>query len=409
MKIALLSNNPLSFSEANGRTMLNLLHKFQPNDILNIYLNDKNPAFGSAIFYRIDEHMLLNIFAKKYGKYVSSNSNTSAGTINSKKTTPTVFKRLVRSLLWKRPRLNNEIIKVVSSFGADVIIIQTGDSDFLINLAVKLSKKIKAKLFSYNSEDYPFKRWNYISKKNNSGLLYKLFKRKLFNSYRALYKRLKCAFYLTHDLCDLYLSHFPNHCGVVIYNSGRKITSNSAKRNGIVYLGNIEVGRADTLVLVARLVKDIFGEKLRVYTSSTNPVSLEKLKCSDYIELHNAVSYEENLKIIQSSRFVLHVESFDEFFLKDTRYAFSTKIPDCLISGTPLILLSPKSTSSYKYLEANHCAIVSDNIEELGKKLRSLNEVTINEIVANAKRISSINHDLEINSNMFYDTLLKYE
>ncbi|MFA7193212.1 MAG: hypothetical protein WC131_03755, partial [Bacilli bacterium] len=61
-------------------------------------------------------------------------------------------------------------------------------------------------------------------------------------------------------------------------------------------------------------------------------------------------SYERVKEIILSSDLLIHIESFEEYALKDLKYALSSKIGDYLSSGVPFFVYSPIGMTSTNYL-----------------------------------------------------------
>ena len=82
--------------------------------------------------------------------------------------------------------------------------------------------------------------------------------------------------------------------------------------------------------------------------------------------------------LMKSSSLLLHVESFDYEYLERTKFSISTKIPDILATGIPLLAYGPKEIASIKHLEENNCAfLVNDTnmlLETLEKALLDKNK-----------------------------------
>ena len=94
---------------------------------------------------------------------------------------------------------------------------------------------------------------------------------------------------------------------------------------------------------------------------------------------------------------VIHTESFDEDIKRRVKYSISTKIPDCLASGTCMLAYGPKDVASIEYLVDNNAAIVADSKEKLDEALRTvfLDAQTRTETIYRAKELANKNHDLD--------------
>jgi hypothetical protein len=63
-----------------------------------------------------------------------------------------------------------------------------------------------------------------------------------------------------------------------------------------------------------------------------------------------SLPYEDIKKALKSADIVLHVESFDPNQVKITRLSFSTKIIDCMQSGSCMMAIGPDNIASIDYL-----------------------------------------------------------
>lgn len=402
MKILVLSNNPLSLSNSNGRTLLNMLECFNNSEILNIYINGNDPALEKATFYKINETRILKN-KKPYGKYFKENNNNSKSLITKKKKTP--FKCLIRSYIWTKKSVYDEILNVAKSFGPGRIVLQCGDSDFIIKIACFLCEKLALKLIAYNSEDYIFKTWNYIEKKKNKSLFFKIFFKRLKRSYKLLYNTADSFVYLTSTLLNEYLESFPNHRGYVVYNSSNiKTIYNYCKTGPIVYSGNLGVGRADTLVQLSEYIYNIFNKKITICSLTKDIDVLGKISNCQFIDFIGELEYKDNIDLLEKSSLIIHVESMDDYYVKDTKNAFSTKIADSLFIGVPFFVLAPSPSSISNYIKDNDCAFIANNFidaENLLRKIYNDENFRMSKL-SNALKTATANHDSKRNSSVFY-------
>ena len=77
------------------------------------------------------------------------------------------------------------------------------------------------------------------------------------------------------------------------------------------------------------------------------------------VKYHGLVSYEENKKAMMNSDLLLFIEGFSKEYVKDCRYAFSTKISDYLMTGKPLFFYGPESISGIKFAKTINNDFVS--------------------------------------------------
>lgn len=147
----------------------------------------------------------------------------------------------------------------------------------------------------------------------------------------------------------------------------------------MVYAGNLLYGRKDTLHELAKNIGQINLEKERIHFDlySTTPLDKETKDCfAPYqgIELHGIRPYSEIKEIMRESDIVLHVESFEEESKRYVKYSFSTKIVDCLQSGSVIFGIGPRDIASMEYLENVPGAITVYDNEKILDTLKQIVE-----------------------------------
>lgn len=147
----------------------------------------------------------------------------------------------------------------------------------------------------------------------------------------------------------------------------------------IVYAGNLLWGRADILLELGKTLEEINSEglvvQLQIYTGTTLTAELQqKLNIGESSKVMGARSYEDIKKIMHDADITLHVESFEEKQKQLVKYSFSTKIIDCLQSGTCVLGIGPSDIASIEYLNKIKGAHVIDDLSVLNKTIRELIE-----------------------------------
>ncbi len=405
MKLLVLSNNPISERSSNGRTILNLLLNFKEEDICNIFVNGQLGDIGKRKYYRVKEKNLL----KRKKPYLSQVKNAPEIVISSaKRVKKTPLKCLVRSLVWENKSLYKEILMVAKSFSPDAILIQCGDSDFLIKIANFLSKVLSKPLISFNSEDYIFKKWDYLLRKQRKSVVFKVFMNRLIKAYNDLYKVASGHIYLTSGLQKEYLIKYPGHRSIVLYNSSTLCAVTHYFSDGdVVYSGNLGVGRLDTLVKLSKIIFELSGKRVVVCSNTIDERTTKIASDCPYFDFRGSLSYADNVEILKRAKLLLHIESFEEYYLLDTKNAFSTKIADSLRLGIPLFVLAPRSSYVYSYFDNNKSCFLSDNLVEAKKILENIlfNKELLEEKGKLGSRIGELNHDASANSKIFVSFL----
>ncbi len=138
----------------------------------------------------------------------------------------------------------------------------------------------------------------------------------------------------------------------------------------IVYAGNVLYGREETLAALTDALRGINERgavaKLDIYTmTELEPETAAKLNVEGVSRVCGGLPYAELLKVINDADILLHVESFDSEAAEKVKYSFSTKITDCLQSGTAVVAIGPGGIASIEYLRKVDGAVVIDSVSDI--------------------------------------------
>ena len=190
---------------------------------------------------------------------------------------------------------------------------------------------------------------------------------------------------VSDEMSKLYSDSF--HCDISTLYKGcdltlsPRMTLNHPLR--IVYAGNLLWGRDDTLSLLAKVLEkqNANGTKavLEIYSSTVAPELDKKLNIPGSSQLMGPRSYDEIKQIMHNADIVLYVESFVPESIELVRYSFSTKIIDCLQSGSQVLGIGPAGIASMNYLRKVDGVIVVDDMEAV--------ESEVEKLISNSDRI----------------------
>lgn len=107
--------------------------------------------------------------------------------------------------------------------------------------------------------------------------------------------------------------------------------------------------------------------------------------------------------------YLIHAESFEEYYKNDLKYAFSTKIADCLSSGHPFIVLAPEEVASSKYLKKYNAAFVISDFRNIKHELEKFiyDDKMRSRTISNALKCVEKNHNHKKNSILLKKILNK--
>jgi len=414
-RLLVISHNCFSQSGSNGRTLSNFFQDWPKENLAQFYIHNEisdSPVCNN--YFRVLDTEALKAFltgAKMGTKICQNDINVyrnkeiflkSVYNIQNKRSS---FKYFVRNLIWNSNRWKSQkYIKWLNDFSPQIVLLQAGDYEFMLKIALDIAKQRKIPLVIYNSEDYYFKDRRSLS------LFYNFYRHKFKKRFENLIAYASHTIYICDMLQETYNKRFIHESTVIMTSTDvtpyKKAFIN--QKFVISYFGNISLGRHEPLIEIANALQKIDKHlKLDIYGKIANEevkATFEACKGINYI---NFISYTEVLRVIQKSDLLVHVENFSKFYQWDLRHAFSTKIADCLASGKALFVYGPESIASIQYLKNNNAACVVTDFSKLNEMLTKLisNEDYRNLLIHNAITLAKINHDRNNNIQRFHEII----
>lgn len=413
-KVLILSNTPLHLSDSNGRVLGFLLNGI-PNDRKIQFCIQGNSVSEELIdnCYRItDIEIAKGFLSKKIQAHKLPNFDQ-PGLYKSRKkrVKRTPLSMLLRDIAWTLCLKKTDYFVIASRFQPDIILWQYGDSGFMARLSLALSKVCNAKLVIFSTEDYCFKKWNYLTKKRR-GIIYNLFFREMYYSTKKALENSTLCIFNTPQLAKRFHDEFKITTNVIMQSANSsvsRIKSLSVNEKIVIYAGNLGLNRHLSLIEIAKEMNCIDPSIcFEIYGHASEKV-MQAFINEPNIKYNGFVSYESILNRTSTSLLSVHAESFEDFYKKDLQAAFSTKIPDLLASKTPLFIYAPDCLAETQYLKNNGCAFVCTERNSLRESLESAlyDNKLRDEVVYKSMEIVNSNHNNKKNENKMIELLNK--
>lgn len=385
-RILVISNNAFSDTSNNGKTLASFFKEYPEDKIAQLYFCSETPNNKHCHnYFRITDEDVIKCFVKKsnicgsriYGKITLKNRSYQRGNCSL----ATILKnydlfRIIRELFWKREKWKTELLEQwLTEFSPKIIFFCAGDSGFAYDITTYIQEKFRAKLVMYITDD------DVLPRKTISPFC-RLRRNYILNKTRNAVGRSDLFITISQQMKDIYRELF-NKDSIVAVNmtesmKDESITSKNNKEITLVYAGGIHYKRYITLNLLAQSLKKYNNDPnnkkkayLKIY--STQEHSRVILK---YLDVEGASKFCGKLNAIQlksvlnSCDIPVHVESFDSKSIESTKLSISTKIPEYLSLGKPVLAIGPSEVASIQYLEDSaFCIIKIDCIYSEVKKL----------------------------------------
>lgn len=189
---------------------------------------------------------------------------------------------------------------------------------------------------------------------------------------------------ITQEMCNEYQHKFEKP--FLLLRKGCDLSSTSIKNEvgtpiQIVYAGNLYYGRDGSLIELITAIEEINHYYARqvfvlgIYSNSTLPRKLRKyIETAQSAQYFGVKPYPEIMKILAKSDLVLHIESFHKKAIEYTRLSFSTKITDCMQSGSCLLAIGPDNVASMESIKQIPGAYLINRAIEIKPTLMSIAE-----------------------------------
>lgn len=405
MRIIVISNNAWDDRNSVGNTMSNWFDEWPGAEFSSIYSREvvpNNNCCDNYFVVSLSQIVRYVLMPWKIGERINNtkiNSKESKETYLVNATRGKSIKRLfviINELLFaSRIWMNKRIKDFIHGTNPDVCFTFAIGEPFRYHLC-KYLKKHSVPVILFVADDV------YGVYKRSRGLVPSLQKRR----FEKLIELADKAYGASDMLCRAYSEIF----GISIKELYKGCNLMSPKNYintpiKITYAGNLFYGRSETLGLIAKVLTSINKKngvlaQLEIYTGTPINKDLEsRLGKDGVLCIKGERPYTEITRILKESDIVLHVESFEEKQKDIVRYSFSTKIIDCIQSGSVLMVVGPRNIASVEYTRSLKGSVVIDDLDNLEDVLWDIvnnpndlieRAVSINEIAVNTFQIDKV-------------------
>ncbi len=378
MKILLLSNIEWADNNAFGNTMSNLFAGIKDVEVASLYRRSSKPNNSVCKkYYKISYTSIIkNFFNKeKIGEYFETPKplETKTEVTGEKKAIGLIHKLKLNKLIYfiedmlfaTKKWENKKYKKFLEEFNPDIIFsfAKPSKTHLLFEKSVlKYAKNCKVATFIVDD----------IYGANHN----KKYKKIIAEQLNLASK----VYYITPSLRDEYKEIF----GVDgdILTKGCDFSLPVIKKENpvktIVYAGNLLYGRDNTLISLANAINNHNKENenklyLKVYSPTLIDDAVKNaLNIKGASEFCGAKPFSEIVEILNQADVVLQVESFDKAQQKIVKHSFSTKITDCMQSGSVLFAIGPKEVASMQAAADITGAFTAFSIEEISEVIKQI-------------------------------------
>lgn len=360
-----VSNNPFSRTTNNGKTLASFFSGFSAGNVAQLYFSEEKPVGGiTTCFFSISDRAILRSLVS--GKHACGERVTLGSALSEtrerRKDVPGIvdkvkhheMARILREIMWSFHTWNTRLLcNWLDEFSPEMIFFCAGDSGFAYDIVAHIQKNYDCGLAVYVTDDYVLPR-------RTVSPTWWLRRGYVLKRMREAVERSDVFLTISPEMREAYRSLFGKD-SIVIMNASESLRVHGQEPDGdtltLTYAGGLHFNRHKTLRLLADSIKK-YNEHSCKSKAILRIYSVQKLKQStvDYLTVHGASQFcgaldEQELKVVLNrSDILVHVESFDRRCVESTRLSISTKIPEYLSVGKPILAIGPSVVASVNYL-----------------------------------------------------------
>ena len=142
----------------------------------------------------------------------------------------------------------------------------------------------------------------------------------------------------------------------------RPAPDDQGRRVQFVYVGGLHLERWRALQDVGQALHALRGEGLHVGATVYAPASDlsrygDAISLGPAMEVGGSLRHDQISEVLRRADALLHVESFDVSVRRYTRLSLSTKLPEYMAAGRPILGYGPGELASIKYINDCECGI----------------------------------------------------
>lgn len=375
-RMLIVSNNPLSKTSNNGKTIASFIDSIPSDKVRQLYFNSEKPSVQGYSYFQLSDFDVLKGFfsTKKRGRVCTAETDNMRVSVNTDETIVVrrnTFTRIAREILWFAHWKSSQLIEWLDEFRPNVVFFVAGDSGFAYNIVEFIVNRYNAKLVAYITDDYimPCSHESFIDKIRRKYIRKKML-RCIENSdyYFTISALMRDTYYeLSGKKSDLMINATPS-----LYIPKNEVKNINDNVITFIYTGSLYYNRDKIIGAVADAAVKYNAElpdgkkpvKIEVYSrEEPDQRSKDLFVRENCCEFCGSLNVSELKQALNRVDVLLFVESFDLEMREKTKYSLSTKVPEYMSVGKPIFAVGPEDVGSIDYLkDVAFCAESEDQI-----------------------------------------------
>lgn len=263
------------------------------------------------------------------------------------------------NLLYKL-KIDSQFKEWIRSFQPDIIYSQLGSLE-MVRFVNTVQTFANVPLVVHIMDDWP-------GMKKRPAFLNSYWQKRFNSEFRLLIGKSSALLSIGNEMSEEYFRRYnrkfiPFHNPIEL-DRWLQFSKSDYSYNGefsILYAGRIGLGMKESIIDLARVVKDLAsrGERIKLEILSPDISELDGRGCfCDHIRWTKPIEYSELPRKFSEADLLVIPIDFDKKSINFLKYSYQTKISEYMISGTPILVYGPKEVATVKYAIKNKWAYV---------------------------------------------------
>lgn len=420
--ILIITGRPLSMTSNIGKTIASLFEGYPEDRIAQLYFHREAPSSPvCSNYFRISDEDVFRFVTRRQRHLGQIVQRGDMATRVLPERANNIIKRsraaqIIRTFLWLGVRWEGQHVREwLDRVKPDIIFFCGGDDNYLYGNVLRLSKRCGAKIVYFITDDHilPYRGMNPMD------AAYRAWTRNLF---RKTSQRSALVLTIGDKMSGVYRSRFgttsKSVMNLVEISDVAPLNPTTIRRNHLkfAYVGGLHTGRGKVLAALAasleRVAEAGLHGELNVYSPTPpSPSELLQLERPPFSAYRGGLDAAGVAAVLRESDVVVHVEDDTVASKRKTFLSISTKIPEYMASGTPILAIGPQDVASIEYLAETSSGLVitSTAPDELDSGLTKLFSDPQGRIARaeNARAVVWANHDAARVRKELHETLVK--
>ncbi len=365
-RILVISNNPFSATSNNGKTLASFFVDYPRERLAQIYFSDAPPSRNTCSRYlKVSDADIARRITRidaargsRSSKELAPSDANASGALKPRRRSHGSLARLARELMWaSRAWRTRELDALLKEYAPEVIFFMAGDSAFAYDICQYVKQRTRANVCVYVTDDY-------ILPRRTISPFWWIRRAIVESKLRAVLHGATLFFTISEQMREAYHSRLGVDSYVAVHQPRRispapfapAASGKDAVR--LVYAGGLHYRRHQVLAELAREISRYNDTspshrraQLEVYsTDSPSDQVRRTLDVPGASQFMGALDAAGVDRALAAADVCVHVESFDSRSRESTRLSVSTKLPEYLSIGKPILAIGPAEVASMRYL-----------------------------------------------------------